>query len=68
LNYGKEDFQPMPSKTKVAIFILAGVPVIITSIRSLDTWKKRYHLWVDRILEKITHKVTINAEAIIRET
>lgn len=44
--------------------VLAGAPVIITSIRSLDTWKKRHHLWVDRILEKFTHKVTINAQAI----
>jgi len=41
---------------------LAGVPFIICSIRSMDHWKKPHHIFVDKILEKFTHKITINAE------
>ncbi len=44
--------------------ILSRAPVIVTSIRSLDTWKKNHHLIVDKLLEKFTDQVTINAEAI----
>jgi len=44
--------------------ILAKVPIIITSIRSMDVWKKKHHLWIDRLLEKFTDIITINAESI----
>ncbi len=44
--------------------ILARTPIIITSIRSMDFWKKKHHLVIDRLLEKVTDKITINAESI----
>ena len=44
--------------------ILAKTPIIITSIRSMDLWKKSHHLWIDRLLEKFTDSITINAESI----
>lgn len=41
---------------------IAGVKTIICSIRSTDLWKKWHHILADRILEKFTDRLTINAE------
>ncbi len=43
---------------------LAKVPHIITSMRSIDDWKKPHHVFVDQILAKWTDVITINADVI----
>jgi glycosyltransferase involved in cell wall biosynthesis len=44
--------------------ILAGVPKIISSVRNVDLWKKREHIFVDKILAGFTTKFIANAEAV----
>jgi glycosyltransferase involved in cell wall biosynthesis len=46
--------------------ILGKVPIIVTSVRNIDLWKKSRHLFVDRILEKRTTHFTANAGVIKR--
>ncbi len=41
--------------------ILAGVPVIIASERSMDLWKRFYHFWVDRFFARHTKKIVCNS-------
>ncbi|RJP28763.1 MAG: glycosyltransferase [Candidatus Omnitrophota bacterium] len=43
---------------------LAGIPVIISSVRNIDKWQKWHHRLADRILANVTDKITINAECI----
>jgi len=43
---------------------LAGVPVIISAVRSVEPDKPRHYVWVDRLLRRITHAFTVNARAI----
>ena len=43
---------------------LAGVKKIISSVRNIDCWKKSHHLFVDKVLEKFTDTIIINAEMI----
>lgn len=43
---------------------LAGVKIIISSVRNIQLWKKWHHILADRILAKFTDKITINAERI----
>ena len=46
--------------------ILSSTPVIITSLRSVDTWKTRLHKTVDRILSPFTDKIIDNSKVITR--
>ena len=43
---------------------LAGVPVVIAAVRSVEPAKKQHYILVDRWLQEITDAVTVNAEAI----
>ena len=43
---------------------LAGVPVVVSSVRSVETWKKRHYIVVDWMLQHLTDIITVNAEAI----
>jgi len=43
---------------------LANVPVIISSVRNVDIWKKWHHILADKILARWTDNITINAENI----
>jgi len=43
---------------------LAGVSVIISSVRSTDPWQKWYHRLTEKILAKITDKIIANADVI----
>lgn len=43
---------------------LAGVRVIISSIRNLHVWKKRHHILADHLLARVTDAIIINAEAL----
>lgn len=42
---------------------LAGVPKVVTSVRSPDLDKPRHHVWADRWLSRMTDVITINVEA-----
>jgi len=44
--------------------ITAGVPVVIASPRSVETWLRWYHVIVDRVLAKRTSAMIVNASAI----
>ncbi len=44
--------------------IFANVPVIISSERNVDSWKRSYHKIIDRILEKFTDKIIVNSKAV----
>ncbi|MCM8772865.1 MAG: glycosyltransferase [Candidatus Omnitrophica bacterium] len=44
--------------------IICKIPVIIASERSLDLWKKWYHLFIDKILLKFTKKIVCNSEEV----
>jgi len=44
--------------------IIAGVKIIISSERNVDSWKRSYHKIIDRILEKFTDKVIVNSKAV----
>jgi len=43
---------------------LAGVPVVISSVRNIDLWHKWYHIFVDRILACFTDRIIVNAGVI----
>lgn len=42
----------------------ARVPVIVASERCVDPWKRRWHFWIDRQLERVTHAITTNSEGV----
>jgi len=44
--------------------ILKKIPIIITSVRNLDIWKKKHHIFVDKILAKKTTHFVVNAKII----
>lgn len=44
--------------------LLAKTPIVISSIRSVDSWKKWYHIFADRILTQFTDKIIVNAKVI----
>ncbi|MCX8082099.1 MAG: glycosyltransferase [bacterium] len=44
--------------------IIGRVPVIISSERCVDIWKRWYHKWTDRILLKYTYKVVGNSNSV----
>jgi len=44
--------------------IIAGVPVLITSERCVDIWKRWYHKLIDKILLRFTYKVIGNSNAV----
>jgi glycosyltransferase involved in cell wall biosynthesis len=44
--------------------IVAGVPVVIASPRSVETWLRWYHVVVDRLLARKTSAIVVNASAI----
>ena len=44
--------------------ILNKVPVIIASIRNVDVWKKKRHIFLDRALKAKTSHFTANARAV----
>jgi glycosyltransferase involved in cell wall biosynthesis len=44
--------------------VARGVPVIISSLRNVDVWKKGHHRLLDRILAKKTASFTANADAV----
>ncbi|MFZ5801210.1 MAG: GT4 family glycosyltransferase PelF [Candidatus Omnitrophota bacterium] len=41
--------------------ILAGRAKIISSVRGEDRWKKKQHIWADRILHRFTDRIVVNA-------
>lgn len=43
---------------------LAGVPVIISSVRGIDAWKKTRHILIDRLLTLFTDKIVVNVNNI----
>jgi len=43
---------------------LAGIKCIISSVRNIDCWKKWHHMYVDRLLARVTREVVINADII----
>ena len=43
---------------------LAGVPVVISSVRNIDLWQKWHHRLTDKILATFTDRITVNAECI----
>jgi len=44
--------------------IITGVPVIVASERSMDSWKKWYHFLIDKILGFFTKKIVCNSEEV----
>ncbi len=46
--------------------ILARIPVIISSERNVDSWKKWYHKAIDRFLSRFTDQIIANAHAVRR--
>ncbi len=44
--------------------VLARTPVIVSSTRSVETWLKPHHVWMDRILALRTDAIVVNAAAI----
>lgn len=44
--------------------ILAWVPIVISSERNVDSWKKWYHRVIDRVLSRFTDKIIANAHAV----
>jgi glycosyltransferase involved in cell wall biosynthesis len=44
--------------------IAAGVPVVIASPRSVETWLRWYHVVIDRLLARKTSAIVVNAVAI----
>lgn len=44
--------------------ILAGVPVIISSERNVDSWKGLHHKIIDMILEKFTDRIIVNSKSV----
>ncbi|MGC8741479.1 MAG: glycosyltransferase [Candidatus Sumerlaeaceae bacterium] len=42
---------------------LAGVPVIVSSIRSIDPWRRWWHVWLDRLTAPLVDKFISNSEA-----
>lgn len=42
---------------------LAGIPVIVSSIRSTDPWRKRRHVWLDRLTAPLAALWISNSEA-----
>jgi glycosyltransferase involved in cell wall biosynthesis len=46
--------------------ILAGVPVIIASERSLDLWKRPYHFLIDRFFARYTQKIVCNSQEVMK--
>jgi len=45
---------------------LAGVPVIVSAVRSVEPWKPAHYVGTDRLLRRITDAYTVNADAIGR--
>ncbi|MCM2373045.1 glycosyltransferase family 4 protein [Aporhodopirellula aestuarii] len=43
---------------------LAGVPVIVASERCVDPWKRGWHFFIDRYLQKITAAITTNSHGV----
>jgi glycosyltransferase involved in cell wall biosynthesis len=44
--------------------IVTGIPVIISSSRSVETWLRWYHVAMDRLLARRTDAIVVNASAI----
>ena len=44
--------------------IFCKIPIIITSERSVDLWKKWYHILIDRILLRFTDKIVCNSQEV----
>ncbi len=44
--------------------VCARIPSIITSLRSVDTWKNRLHILTDRILACFTDRILVNVHKI----
>ncbi len=42
---------------------LSGVPVIVSSIRSIDPWRRWWHVWLDRLTAPLVDKFISNSEA-----
>jgi glycosyltransferase involved in cell wall biosynthesis len=45
---------------------LAGVPRVVCAVRSVEPWKPKHYIWVDRLLRLITHAYIVNAAEIGR--
>jgi len=43
---------------------VTGVKIVINSIRNMDKWAERHHVFVENILAKFTNKITINADKV----
>lgn len=42
---------------------LGGAPVVVSSIRSIDPWRKWWHVWLDRLTSPAVDKFISNSEA-----
>jgi glycosyltransferase involved in cell wall biosynthesis len=42
---------------------LAGVPVVVSSIRSIDPWRRWWHVWLDRLTAPLVDRFISNSEA-----
>ena len=43
----------------------AKIPVILGSERSVDLWKNAFQFWIDRLIAKRTHGITVNCQGTI---
>ena len=43
----------------------AGVPLIIAGERCVDSWKSRWHLYIDRYLEKYSQYIATNSQGVV---
>lgn len=42
---------------------LGGAPVVVSSIRSIDPWRRWWHVWLDRLTSPFVDKFISNSEA-----
>jgi glycosyltransferase involved in cell wall biosynthesis len=42
---------------------LAGVPIILSSQQSIDSWKRIYHTWLDGLSSRFAHSIIANSHA-----
>ena len=43
---------------------IAGVPVVVASEHNVDVWKRRRHVWLDRLLLRITDRVVCVSDGV----
>ena len=43
---------------------LAGVPIVVSSVVSVDAWKRRHHVVLERMTARLVDRILINAAAV----